>query len=680
MSRELKLNWVEMENFKGAKNLRIDFTDETTLRGDNATFKSTTVDAIYWGLFGKNAEDNTKFSVKPLDKNKKTDPKNKTKVTTGWTIDGVQEVFSRGVVEKWVKPHGEVQKVYEGDVTKFEINGVPKQKKEFDIIVGSIISGPLFRVLSNPMEFNRLKWEVKRELLIKIIGEIDESKVLSSIITVSDKGDYNGLIGSLNSGSLENYKLELAAKIRPIKKALEAIPIQIEEKQRDVNQIEVLDWSDLNTQIEAKKALIVGIDETLQDSSKKHTKQAEKQTLITKQIGEKKIKLQEIENEAKIEANKGLNKKLEEKAKLTTKHQSLLLAEGETKKVIGAIQNNLEKQDVIKKESLEKYHKIKTTVFEIDENETKCPTCEVDKVKLHKLFLEMDGQSETIEEIENILDIKSINEQVEEMEGNFNSNKAELLAENVKAGKAINKLIKEFKAKEDNNEAILKKTKSDIEAIKLKIAAIGEIDETEKPVDLSNNQKHIDCANEIEALQKSVIEVKPADNSKLKLEKETINVEIDSLKTSLNGKVEIDKAEKRISELETQQTKLAQEEANLEKEQNAIEKFERAKMDVLETKVNGLFQTVTFKMFEKQKNGGKKDDCICLINGVPYSDANTASKINAGVDICNVLQEFNKYNIPIIVDNRESVTTLVKTKSQIINLFKDENYKTLTVE
>jgi hypothetical protein len=35
-------------------------------------------------------------------------------------------------------------------------------------------------------------------------------------------------------------------------------------------------------------------------------------------------------------------------------------------------------------------------------------------------------------------------------------------------------------------------------------------------------------------------------------------------------------------------------------------------------------------MFETQINGGEAECCEALINGVPFSDANTASKINAG--------------------------------------------------
>ena len=91
-------------------------------------------------------------------------------------------------------------------------------------------------------------------------------------------------------------------------------------------------------------------------------------------------------------------------------------------------------------------------------------------------------------------------------------------------------------------------------------------------------------------------------------------------------------------------------------------------MDTLEQRINGRFKLVKFKMFEEQINGGKTETCITLINGVPYSDANTASKIQAGIDIINTLSEHYDIKAPIWVDNKESVVKLPYTECQLINL------------
>lgn len=113
---------------------------------------------------------------------------------------------------------------------------------------------------------------------------------------------------------------------------------------------------------------------------------------------------------------------------------------------------------------------------------------------------------------------------------------------------------------------------------------------------------------------------------------------------------------------------MAQQIANVEKEQFVIENFIKAKVDALENVVNSKFKFVKFKMFDEQINGGLRETCEVMVNGVPYSDANTASKINAGLDIINVLSEHYQISAPIFIDNRESVTELIQCESQIINL------------
>lgn len=154
---------------------------------------------------------------------------------------------------------------------------------------------------------------------------------------------------------------------------------------------------------------------------------------------------------------------------------------------------------------------------------------------------------------------------------------------------------------------------------------------------------------------------------------------LDSLKTQLNTKGSKEKTENRITELGDQEKKLAQELANLEGTEFCIEQFQKAKMDTLEERINGRFSIVRFKMFEQQVNGGQSETCTTLIEGVPYADANTASKIAAGLDIINTLSDHYGVTAPIFIDNRESIIHIPESKSQIINLIVSAKHKKLTV-
>lgn len=88
-------------------------------------------------------------------------------------------------------------------------------------------------------------------------------------------------------------------------------------------------------------------------------------------------------------------------------------------------------------------------------------------------------------------------------------------------------------------------------------------------------------------------------------------------------------------------------------------------------------------MFEDNiSNDGFKEICDVLVTCeqglVPFSTANNAARINAGLEIINVLNQYFGITTPVFVDNAESVTKLQDISSQVIRLVVDEKYKELT--
>jgi hypothetical protein len=174
-------------------------------------------------------------------------------------------------------------------------------------------------------------------------------------------------------------------------------------------------------------------------------------------------------------------------------------------------------------------------------------------------------------------------------------------------------------------------------------------------------------------------EVKSVENSELKSKKSNIQNELEGLNAKLSSKDLNEKADKRIEELSEHQKSISQDVADLENKEIQIEKFIKAKMDIVEDRVNKLFATCSFKMFEDQVNGGQKPTCECLVDGVPFHDVNKAGKINAGVDIISALQSYFDIQAPIWIDNRESVVNLFDHESQVINLIVDREHKELYI-
>lgn len=66
---QIKIKTLKLENFKGIKNLIIDFKDTTNIYGDNAVGKTTIFDAYSWLLWDKDSLNRKDFAIKPYDKN-----------------------------------------------------------------------------------------------------------------------------------------------------------------------------------------------------------------------------------------------------------------------------------------------------------------------------------------------------------------------------------------------------------------------------------------------------------------------------------------------------------------------------------------------------------------------------------------------------------------------------------
>ena len=113
--------------------------------------------------------------------------------------------------------------------------------------------------------------------------------------------------------------------------------------------------------------------------------------------------------------------------------------------------------------------------------------------------------------------------------------------------------------------------------------------------------------------------------------------------------------EKRITELQTEQREVGQKVADQEQMICMLESFVRAKMDKVSEMINAKFNTVSWKLFDMQINGGMKETCECTVNGVPYSSLNNGHQIIAGLDIIVSLASLYGVTAPVFIDNAEAL-------------------------
>lgn len=210
-----------------------------------------------------------------------------------------------------------------------------------------------------------------------------------------------------------------------------------------------------------------------------------------------------------------------------------------------------------------------------------------------------------------------------------------------------------------------------------------------------NNATKDDCIAQISELKEFIennplisVDRTPFDSSELEAsmpELKDVDTEITSKIASINQEIgrqkEIDEMKERLKSAEAKELDLSKQLASLEKTQFVCEKFARVKSDLFVEKINKMFTFVTFKLFEKQINGGEAECCETLVDGVPFStNVNTGAKVNAGIDILNVLSNKMQVKCPVFIDNMESCTSPIEVQSQSIFLVVEKGVKSLQIK
>ncbi|HRR53623.1 MAG TPA: hypothetical protein P5301_09190, partial [Bacteroidales bacterium] len=202
-------------------------------------------------------------------------------------------------------------------------------------------------------------------------------------------------------------------------------------------------------------------------------------------------------------------------------------------------------------------------------------------------------------------------------------------------------------------------------------------------IDYTTNAEYIELCKKIDELKKQSENSKP-DLTDINSKISEVEKNISELQTILNKKSILENYQTRINELNTQLIEYRAAYQSKNNMLNLIESFIKYKCDLLSEKINNNFKLCRWKLFENQINGGIKECCICEVNTngayVEFNSANNAGKINAGLEIINILNQHYKINLPVIIDNRESVVEIIETENQIINLVVDKKYKKLNVE
>lgn len=631
---EIKIFSLKLKNFKGIKDLKIDFNcQNTNIYGANATGKTTIFDAFKWLFFDKDSNDRKDFNIKTLDSNNKPIHFLEHEVEAILVIDGVDMTFKKVFQEKWVKKRGQSEQEFSGHETNYWIDEVPVKKKDYEEKINSLIPESLFKLITDPLYFNnQLKKEERREVLINISGtNISDDEILDS------KEEFKILKDNLEGRSIDDYKKVVQAKIKDLNKEKETIPVRIDELTNTLITEHDIDYKKIEEEKEKYNKELNNIElemTDIQTKAKENMKIADQLAIAKKELADFKLK-KETEYSQKYSTDL-INLQNEKKVIENT----IRLKQEEDSDRLLKIQLDQKR----KEELYKKWDEVSKTTLEFDPNSFICPTC--------KREYETDKKEEIKKQFEDNLNLHK---------------KSEQEAIN-REGQTINIRLDENTKAREKIQQELQKLDNKLEEINTKIAEIEKAKETDNSFDVTSLPEYSNKIKEIEELEEKVRNLTNGDISYLQNKKAEIIEEINKLNKTLNERDTQEKTKQRIEELQTSEEDISNKIQELEGQQYALEEFTKTKVELLENAINSKFELVKFRLFDTQINGGLVECCDTLVNGVPYADVNNAHKILAGLDVINTLIKFYNTSAPIFIDNRESINEIDYIGTQIISL------------
>jgi DNA repair exonuclease SbcCD ATPase subunit len=642
---KITLERLSLHNFKVQREFTLNTAGRSVnIFGDNGTGKTTVADAFMWLLFDKNTQDRADFEIKTLQPDGAPLHGLDHSVEGAFSVNNESLTLKKVYREKWTKQRGSASKQFTGHEVDHFINGVPVKKGEYTDKVKELIREDIFKLLTNVRHFNEsLHWEKRREMLLEICGDISDADIL---IANPGLAELNDILGTR---TLEDYSKIVMARRTEINKELERIPVRIDELIRGRQSVDLK----LTEAIPKRKELKDTISGLL-------SKQAEIQSGGA--VGEQTAKLRELEAELLDQRNamhRGAEEELRKIRQEISRVEDELSACNRVKTAM-EISHAETKKDILKYIDLhgqaeKEYNDLRLSPLKDPEIDTTCPVC---------------NQSLPAEQIE---------EATRKAKTIRNAERAATLE---KLAEAVNGLADKIKMLQDNIQTI-ENSLADNDAVFSKLTVRVE----ELREQYAKTEPAGDIGGELLAkieTAKIAVEQARQNNSAAILEiKEQIRyneVELEKVEAAINQENSNQQSKDREEELKKQERDLSTEYEELERHLYLIEEFVKAKVKMLNAKINDRFKFTEFKLFNELVNGGIEPTCITTYQGVPYNNLNNGARINVGVDVINTLSEHYEITAPIFIDQREAVTRLIDTGSQVVSLIVSEPDKELRVE
>ena len=634
----ISIKKMEIENFRGIKKLSFEPKKINKIMGINASGKTTIFHAFSWLLTERNTEGKKEFLITPVDENGNVIFGKFPSVSVDFGDFGFRKVMD----EKWTKGSKDKPSEFKGYSIKYFVTEKgtenPVSKSEYNSKLEELI-GDNYKIemLSSIDYFAKiLHWTERRNILFELAEDID--KVEEEITSSSKEFEIFSDIADK-----ETYRKELKRKLSDTEKEISDTKIRLDENTRRLKEVEEEE---------------ISFDPTLPE---KLTSMELKKEEINKEYLEKYDKfIEETEKKKKL------------KLELVTKSAS-----GDSDKFKKF--KDAEKKVISLKTDIKK---LKDSVSGFSGVDDKIETLENEIKNLVK------QKEQKTEEYKSWKDKKEPDEKICSKCGqnipakNFEEDKKAAMDQIVKLGKELSLKIEQRKKEKIELEEQKETIEREIKDLSLKLE-IAEADEISTKEDFQATTGDEATKKEIEKIDDLLSRMNEK-IEKYKSDKNDKIVKIDSDMKILSEKIRkqnsVSEDKSRIEELYKKHEELGNLKLSLEEKIRLLDSFISKKCSVIEEKVNSMFKITKFKLFNNLINGELELTCEAMVDGVPFTELNTGSKILAGLDILNVVNKFYNISIPVFIDNFESLTEEIpEIESQLFVLEANQKTKKLTI-
>lgn len=689
MSRQVTLKRLTLVNFKGLRNVVVEFGDGvTTISGRNGTGKTTIADSFAWLLWGKDSEGNSdsKFGIKTNDAEGNFIPDLEHGATGLFDVvdtetgEASSVELRRVYVEEWKTPKGSTERTLSGHHTDYFFNGVPLKKAEYDAKVAAIIPEDLFKVITDPYYFLTLHWKAQREYLLTMAGKINDADVAAT------REEFAALLHRVTGKTMEEYKKEISVRRGRIEAQLDKIPTRKDEATR--NTPVAPDYAALESEKAQIQEDLANIDAAATSEAEANRVAYEQAAKIQAEINTKRDAqakaLQDAKEAARAaayETNRVADEAARDLAQIQRDEESENKYYSREKSVITAsiatAKRRKEGYEAQVADLRKRWEAVNNEQFQEQQAPTAGPL--ICPVFGHQCA---DPGAANRHQCDAAAALEYFRKNQDTARAAFIANQTARLDKMDAEGQELNRLIaaQDAEIKRLEAEAVALDTKHNAAvqdyatkkatynntiAANPRVSTDPQIDPQTLPTWVAL-QKEIDQLNARRAAVTAPTTQDAA--AERQLSRATLRALLSEIDQKLGLRATIKAAEARIVELDKEAATLAQEKATLQTEEALIDDFVRCRMEEVERRVNGLFDGVEFRMYKTLVNGEKEPDCVAYIGGVRYQDKNHAGQINAGLAVINALCAFHGVTAPIIVDNAESVNDFIPVKSQLVRL------------